>query len=111
MDTQRNRESLGKLRQVAEDILKDSNQSIEVGTTNCLGVCKPGHVMGFADPEEGVYIFNEMDDEESVRSLAETVREGLTTGKYELSTSLRQKMEGQLPAGSVEKLPWQQENF
>ncbi len=106
MDAQRNRESLGKLRQVAEDVLEDGDQSINFKTTNCLGVCKPGHVMGFADPREGVYIFNEMDDETSVRTLAETFRDGLSSGQYELSTSLHQKMEGSLPPDAVEDLPW-----
>ena len=63
--------------------------------------------MGFADPNEGVYIFNGMDSEDSVRSLAETFRDGLTSGTYELSPSLRSKMEGTLPPDAMGDLPWQ----
>lgn len=76
-------------------------------STDCLGVCKPGHVMGIADESTGVMIFNEMDDAASVRDLARTLIEVAERGELNLSDGLRRKMEGSLPYNAIHDLPWQ----
>lgn len=81
--------------------------TIEIKRTDCLGVCKPGHVMGIADPRSGVYIFNEMDSSEPVRLLVKSFKGGQTSGNYDFPESIKKRLEGSLPAEAMSDIPWQ----
>lgn len=64
--------------------------------------------MGFAHPETGVYVFNDMDAAEPVRELVRTLLAIVERGEVDLPASLRKRMEGTLPFDSVKDLPWQE---
>lgn len=106
---QRNRTPLEELRQLAEDALIDdaTGNSIPTRATECLGVCSPGHVMGIADPSRGVYVFNGMDNPDSVLQLVQTLNAEDDEGEYVIPDSLAGQLEGRLPPERVRDIPWQ----
>jgi len=105
---QRDRTPLEELRQLAEAaLLEDApEEPPPCRSTDCLGVCSPGHVMGIADPDGGAWVFNAMDNPDAVRRLVDSLNEGRKRGRYRFPPELRENFEGHVPPERIGDLPW-----
>jgi predicted metal-binding protein len=105
---ERNRTPLGELRQVAEETLNNAeNASVPLRKTGCLGPCSEGHVMGIADEGEGVYLFKEMNEPDSVEELARCAAHAGETGQLEVSPNLKTHLEAKLSPASIPEIPFE----
>ncbi len=62
--------------------------------------------MGFAEPDEGLYLFNAMDSAAPVKSLCTTFLKGMRSGHYELPSILTRRLEAVLEPESIGEIPW-----
>lgn len=63
--------------------------------------------MGLAHEEEGVYLFKQMNDAESVKRLAETANNSLETGSIEVPADLKPHLEAKLSPRSIPEIPFE----
>lgn len=104
---ERDRAPLGELRQVAEETLNETGDTVPLRKTGCLGPCSDGHVMGIADSEEGVYLFTMMNEEETVRSLARAACRAARMGDVQIPGNLKQHLEARLSPDSISEIPFE----
>ena len=105
---ERDRVPLEELRQVAEDTLSSNNgKQVPLRKTGCLGPCSDGHIMGLADEQDGVYLFKQMNDEDTVRTLADTASQAATSGRFEIPASLKPHLEAKLSSRSIPEIPFE----
>jgi len=109
LDVERDRAPLGELRQVAEASLdkNDRDERVPLRKTGCLGPCSEGHMMGLAHEEEGVYLFKQMNDEESVKQLANVANKSLETGTITVPPALKSHLEAKLSPRSIPEIPFE----
>lgn len=105
---ERNRTPLEELRQVAEETLSSNNdRQVPLRKTGCLGPCSDGHIMGIADEGDGVYLFKQMNDEDTVRTLANTVSHAASSGTFSVPPSLKPHLEAKLSPQSIPEIPFE----
>lgn len=64
-------------------------------------------MMGIAQQDEGVYLFKQMNDEQSVRALAQLACDYSKSGQLEIGSTLRNHLEAKLSPRSIPEIPFE----
>ncbi len=74
-------------------------------STDCLGPCGDGHVMGYSRPGKDLLMFTQMNDPERVRDLVEVAASDRPGSSRRIPDSLRTRLEAVLDDETRKELP------